>query len=576
MIAHDIAQVRTSGTPVLAALLRGIALAVVFAGLLAMLPRSASAEDDFGDLVDQIVHTPRDDRAADVAASAPAFVDLISVAPEAAASTSVSVRVYSCPDDFIGTGFYQHLTACTSEKALYGVPISLKAANVSGAQYSQPNGVGGAAPIVWTNVDAGPITLTDIAQNTIRPARVFCSLTPGTPGVAPSLDGTEIPVVNSSIILNLAAGDQLFCDWHRFPGGVVGEPVEEPAPNANDGSIAISKRICADGPIDETMLTGDPEQDLDLYLAACESAQDGVRFTLMTDDGESGFDTVDGRVAWHDLAAGDYTIAEAIPAGYGDPVVFCEGNVPGRQYLRRNLVQHDATGGYIAFSIEHGEVVTCDWFNIYAGEAVDPHWDADGDGLTDADEANTGTDPMNPDTDGDGLSDGEEVLIYVSDPLNYDGDGDLLPDFNEVLQHGTDPLNPDTDGDGVSDHDETLAGTDPLDEGAQGAQDGQEGNGGAVVDSDGDGIADEEEMYLYGTDPYLTDSDDDGLSDAEELFIYGTDPLNGDTDLDLLPDGDEVYVSGTDPFAADSDGDGFDDGTEVYFNGTDPLDPASV
>ncbi len=41
-----------AGNTVLAAFLRGIAVAVVFAGLLAMLPRPASAADDFGDLVE--------------------------------------------------------------------------------------------------------------------------------------------------------------------------------------------------------------------------------------------------------------------------------------------------------------------------------------------------------------------------------------------------------------------------------------------------------------------------------------------------------------------------------------------
>jgi hypothetical protein len=66
--------------------------------------------------------------------------------------------------------------------------------------------------------------------------------------------------------------------------------------------------------------------------------------------------------------------------------------------------------------------------------------DTDGDGLSDADEQNFGTDPNNPDTDGDGLTDFEEVMLF-----------------------GTDPLSPDTDGGGVTDGEEIDAGTDPLD-----------------------------------------------------------------------------------------------------------------
>jgi len=98
--------------------------------------------------------------------------------------------------------------------------------------------------------------------------------------------------------------------------------------------------------------------------------------------------------------------------------------------------------------------------------------DQDGDGLSDADEANLGTDPANPDTDGDGLTDGEEVA------------GGTDPFGTEVaLEPGTGP------------------------------------------DSDGDGFVDSDEA-LFGTDPNLSDTDGDGVSDFDELFVNGTDPLD--------------------------------------------------
>ncbi len=81
--------------------------------------------------------------------------------------------------------------------------------------------------------------------------------------------------------------------------------------------------------------------------------------------------------------------------------------------------------------------------------------DTDGDGLSDAEEALLGTDPLNPDTDGDGLLDGTEVDMAMGtgcpDPLNPDSDGDTLLDGEEVIL-GTDSCNTDSDGDGVPDN----------------------------------------------------------------------------------------------------------------------------
>ncbi|MBX7099338.1 MAG: OmpA family protein [Myxococcaceae bacterium] len=87
-----------------------------------------------------------------------------------------------------------------------------------------------------------------------------------------------------------------------------------------------------------------------------------------------------------------------------------------------------------------------------------PVVDTDGDGLSDADEANKyGTDPTNPDTDGDGLSDGLEVHT-ATNPIKRDTDGDGLEDqVEDANQNGsldkgeTDPRQYDTDKDGIKD-----------------------------------------------------------------------------------------------------------------------------
>ncbi len=147
--------------------------------------------------------------------------------------------------------------------------------------------------------------------------------------------------------------------------------------------------------------------------------------------------------------------------------------------------------------------------------------DADGDGLSDDEEATLGTDPQDPDSDDDGLSDGAEVNT-----------------------HQTNPLDADTDDGGVNDGVEVGLGTDPL----------VPADDTAVVPNPND------------------DPDADGLTNAQEQQ-HGTNPNNPDTDGDGLTDGAEVNEHHTDPTKPDTDAGGVDDGSEVD-NGTDPLDPS--
>lgn len=139
--------------------------------------------------------------------------------------------------------------------------------------------------------------------------------------------------------------------------------------------------------------------------------------------------------------------------------------------------------------------------------------DQDGDGLTNQQEANLGTNPTNPDTDGDGISDGEDTApldecVPARTASNCDWDRDGLT-YPEEVAAGTNHEMWDTDGDGISDGDEVRNGTDPND----GCDPNQQS---FSCDEDGDGLTRIEEIN-YGTDPTNPDTDGDGVPDNIDI-----------------------------------------------------------
>jgi hypothetical protein len=92
------------------------------------------------------------------------------------------------------------------------------------------------------------------------------------------------------------------------------------------------------------------------------------------------------------------------------------------------------------------------------GEPTDPALtDSDGDGLTDAQETQLGTDPNNPDTDSDGVKDGPDGCKLLPNPLStwVDINGVTHTDEqpNADLDIFDDACDTDTDADGIADKD---------------------------------------------------------------------------------------------------------------------------
>ncbi|MBM2841394.1 MAG: Peptidoglycan-associated outer membrane protein [Bacteroidetes bacterium] len=215
----------------------------------------------------------------------------------------------------------------------------------------------------------------------------------------------------------------------------------------------------------------------------------------------------------------------------------------GLQFRLDDRISFETSGGYNYTLNDELNAVVANKKDAYwtyllgltvAGESGDA--DPDGDGLTNREEKQLGTNPKVADSDGDGLSDGAEVKQHSTYPLKADSDGDGLKDGEEVNTYRTDPMKADTDGDGLNDGDEVMKHkTDPM-----------------KADTDGDGLNDGDEVMKHRTDPLKADTDGDGLNDGSEVMKHQTDPLKADTDGGTVNDGAEV-ARGSDPLKASDD-----------------------
>ncbi|MEP5748879.1 MAG: Ig-like domain-containing protein, partial [Nonlabens ulvanivorans] len=241
--------------------------------------------------------------------------------------------------------------------------------------------------------------------------------------------------------------------------------------------------------------------------------------------------------------------------------------------------------------------------------------DCDGDGETNLDECNAGSDPTDPCSIPSGSSATADTTNPIWQAADCDGDGETNGDdpapFDpcvgvelanvDLSDNNTDWYNADCDGDGVINGLELdpdmdgIAGpngtdlNDPCDYNEDDVVDGTQAEPWLSADCDGDGVLNSAEI-ANGTDPTdacdyidgaatvpatsMGDCDGDGVTDADEINGPDGDPTTPDgTDSNDACDYDVADISLPVTSIVDCDGDGVTDADEI--NGPDG-DPATA
>jgi hypothetical protein len=333
----------------------------------------------------------------------------------------------------------------------YLIPISADAADYSLEVYVLSQGEEG----------------TPVAAAATAPASEPTA-TPGGPTEVPSVIQIETPVPGS---------EPTATPRPRATATPRPDPITRATAQATERPLVTSTAVArARSGTVEVRVWGCTESIESFELADCAQAVGGYELRLVSEDGEvigQGDATIagDGTVTWKNLPLGSYLFQQ--PVMLSGAVTYYAPNLVLGNDNSGYVVTIDRDEPVATIDVYNLPAPSAALAPTVS-PAASSDSDSDSDDIVDSEETDLyGTDPLTADSDADGVLDGAEIAAGT-DPLvpesaapeepsgDGDSDGDRLSDADEA-DFGTDPNFADSDGDGFYDGDEVNLSTDPID-----------------------------------------------------------------------------------------------------------------
>jgi hypothetical protein len=237
--------------------------------------------------------------------------------------------------------------------------------NTSDIQTDTGDSIDGA--VMFGGLAPGDYTITETLPDGIESAFLWnCETDP------PQLSLAEEPWNEGPEWSFTMAGQDVECQWFNVPGegGLTTEQATETAteeatetateePSGDSNSVTVYKWECPAG-------TG-YGMAIDDYSAACDTEHLNIPISLTDDNGEHATTTQANGTEWDDVVPVDGNpddavfLAEEIPDGFGEPVVFCQALDQDEWRLYES---EDGAFTLDDFGADTPWTVQCNWYNV--------------------------------------------------------------------------------------------------------------------------------------------------------------------------------------------------------------------